>query len=169
MVMWHGSAGCPATGETGCKEGQFYSMQFGQAVAIKHVLAHKSFQLAPKPFLISSIDYNPCVIWIPPKNSTCQGKLRTKITSPMAKSTSPGLLDMTFFARWCGLKAVSGLSRGLLYITLINNDNILPYCDQFKRIFNNNNNDVKYIWNNSFLNCGCRWKWRMIIAINFPI
>jgi len=26
---------------------------------------------------------------------------------------------------------------------------------------------VKYIWNNSYLNCGCRWKWRMIIALNF--
>ena len=25
------------------------------------------------------------------------------------------------------------------------------------------------IWNNSFLNCGWRWKWRMIIAVNFPI
>ena len=25
-----------------------------------------------------------------------------------------------------------------------------------------------YIWNNSYLNCGCRWKWRMIIAVNFP-
>ena len=20
-------------------------------------------------------------------------------------------------------------------------------------------NDVKYVWNNSFMNCGCRWKW----------
>ena len=29
--------------------------------------------------------------------------------------------------------------------------------------------DVKYIWNNSFLNCGCRWKWRLIITVNFPI
>ena len=29
--------------------------------------------------------------------------------------------------------------------------------------------DVKYIWNNSFLNSGCRWKWRMIIAVNLPI
>jgi len=28
---------------------------------------------------------------------------------------------------------------------------------------------VKYIWYNSYLNCGCRWKWRMIIAVNFPI
>ena len=25
------------------------------------------------------------------------------------------------------------------------------------------------IWDNSYLNCGCRWKWRMIIAVNFPI
>ena len=38
----------------------------------------------------------------------------------------------------------------------------LPY----KHLYNF---DVKYIWNNSFLNCGCRWKWRMIIAVNFPI
>ena len=33
-------------------------------------------------------------------------------------------------------------------------------------------NDVKYIyniWNNSYLNCGCKWEWRMIIAVNFPI
>ena len=30
-------------------------------------------------------------------------------------------------------------------------------------------NDVKYIWNNSYLNCGCKWKWRIIIAVNFPI
>ena len=44
--------------------------------------------LAPIPFFISRIDYNPSVIWISPKNST----LRTKITSPIAKSTSPGLV-----------------------------------------------------------------------------
>ena len=66
-----------------------------------HKLAHKSFQLAPKPFLISRIDYNPSVIWISQKNGTCpSGKLRTKITSPIAKSTGSGLLDMTFFAHW---------------------------------------------------------------------
>jgi len=28
---------------------------------------------------------------------------------------------------------------------------------------------VKFIWNNSYMNCGCRWEWRMIIAVNFPI
>ena len=26
-------------------------------------------------------------------------------------------------------------------------------------------NDVKYIWN-SHMHCGCRWKWRVIIAVN---
>ena len=35
----------------------------------QHVLAHKSFQLAPKPFLISRIDYNPSVIWISQKTA----------------------------------------------------------------------------------------------------
>ena len=66
-----------------------------------HVLALKSFQLAPKPFLISRIDYNPSVIWISPQNSTFPScKLKTKITSPIAKSTSPRLLETTFFARY---------------------------------------------------------------------
>ena len=35
------------------------------------------------------------------KNCTCPlGKLKTEFTSPIAKSTSPGLLDTTFFACW---------------------------------------------------------------------
>ena len=35
-----------------------------------------------------------------PNNFTCpSGKLRTEFTSPIATSTSPGLLDTTFFAR----------------------------------------------------------------------
>ena len=51
--------------------------------------------------MISRIDYNPSVIWISPKGSTClSDKLRVNITSPIAKSTSPSLLGMTFFARW---------------------------------------------------------------------
>ena len=33
-----------------------------------------------------------------------------------------------------------------------------------------NNIDVKHIWNNSYLTCGYRsWKWRKVIAVNFPI
>ena len=45
----------------GCKESQFYSLPFGQAVASMYY-AYKSFSLAPKPFLMSRIDYNPSVI-----------------------------------------------------------------------------------------------------------
>ena len=29
--------------------------------------------------------------------------------------------------------------------------------------------DVKYIWNNTYLNCRCRWKWRMIIATRWTL
>ena len=28
---------------------------------------------------------------------------------------------------------------------------------------------VKFIWNTSYLYCGYRWTWRVIIAVNFPI
>ena len=36
------------------------------------------------------------------KKFTClSGKLIIEFTSPMAKSTTPGLSDTTFFARWC--------------------------------------------------------------------
>ena len=36
-----------------------------------------------------------------PQNITCPlGKLKTKFTGPITKSTSPGLSDTTFFARW---------------------------------------------------------------------
>ena len=49
--------------------------------------------------MISRIDYDPSVIWFSPKNSTCPlGKLRTKITSPIAKSTSHRLSDKIFSA-----------------------------------------------------------------------
>ena len=59
----------------------------------------------PQVISTSRIDYSPSVIWIFPKHSTCPlGKLRTKITNPIAKSTSPGLSDMTFFARWVSYK-----------------------------------------------------------------
>ena len=66
----------------------------------QHLLAQTSFQLALKAFwlaeLISQLFlYSNCS-----KNITClSGKLKTKFTSPIAKSTSPGLSDTTFFAR----------------------------------------------------------------------
>ena len=63
-----------------------------------------SFQLAPKAFcpaeLISQFFfYSNCS-----KNITCpSSKLKTELTSPITKSTSPGLSDITFFAR-CNVK-----------------------------------------------------------------
>ena len=45
-----------------------------------HVLTHKSFQLAPKPFLISRIDYNPSVINLnfPKKQHLPIGQVKNK-------------------------------------------------------------------------------------------
>ena len=81
------------------KENHFYSLPSGQAEASINLLAQTSFELAPKAFwraeLISQFFlYSNCS-----KNITCpSGKLKTEFTSPIAKSTSPGLLDTTFFA-----------------------------------------------------------------------
>ena len=50
---------------------------------------------------MSRVDCSSSVIWIPPKKTTCgSGKLRTELTSLIAKSTGPRLSDTTFFARW---------------------------------------------------------------------
>ena len=52
---------------------------------------------SPRPFLISRVDRNRSVIWISQKNSTYPlGKLRSKITSPITKSTTPGLFGHDF-------------------------------------------------------------------------
>ena len=57
----------------------------------------------PRSFLMSRIDFNSSsVIEIAQKNITCpSGKLTTEFTSLIAKSTSLGVSDTTFFARWC--------------------------------------------------------------------
>ena len=50
---------------------------------------------------MSRIDYSSSVMWISPKKFICPScKLRTEFASPIAKSTSSGLSDMTFFAHW---------------------------------------------------------------------
>ena len=65
------------------------------------LLPHTSFQLASKAFWQAELFsqffcYSNCS-----KNITCPpGKLKTEFISPIAKSTSPGLLDITFFAHW---------------------------------------------------------------------
>ena len=39
----------------------------------------------------------------------------------------------------------------------------------FFTVLSINTTFVTFIWNNSYLYCGCRWKRRVIIAVNFPI
>ena len=63
---------------------------------------------SPKFFLTSRIFYHSFVIWIPQKTFTClSGKLRTEFTSLIAKSTSPRLVDTTFFAHGDGSRVQS--------------------------------------------------------------
>ena len=70
---------------------------------------------------------NPSVIWISQKKSTWpSGKLRTKITSPIAKSTSPRQSDMTFFAR-C-LPIIVNILRSGYFKQDASNKRELQYC-----------------------------------------
>ena len=59
-----------------------------------------SFQQAPKTFWWAELISQFFRKLNSSKNFNCPlGKLRTEFTSPIAKSTSPGLSDTTFFAR----------------------------------------------------------------------
>ena len=56
---------------------------------------------SPKSFLTSRIDFTVLPLFELLKNNTCpSGKFKTEFTSQIAKSTSPGLSDTTFFALW---------------------------------------------------------------------
>ena len=74
-------------------------LQFAiQASCSYHVLAQKSFQLAPTKLLTCRIGLIAVHF---PQNFTCPpGKLSTECTSTIEKSTSPGLSNTTFFACW---------------------------------------------------------------------
>ena len=66
-------------------------------------------------------------MWISPKNSTClSGKLRTKITIPIAKSTRPRISDMTFFA--CSLPIVVNILRVVILSKMCPVRENLQYC-----------------------------------------
>ena len=55
---------------------------------------------SPRRFLTNRIDIIVLLSFELLKNITCSsGKLTTEFTSPIAKSTIPGLSDTTFFAR----------------------------------------------------------------------
>ena len=56
---------------------------------------------SPKSFSSSRINFTLLLLFeFPKEHHLPVGKLKTDFTSLIAKSTSPGLLDTTFFARW---------------------------------------------------------------------
>ena len=99
---------------SGCKESHFYSLPFGK---LKLTLSPNIFSRSPKNVLMSRIDFT--VLFLGgnfTKNFTCRlGKLRTEFTSPITKSTSPGLSYTTFFAHWLCIK-IEGLKIVLILV-----------------------------------------------------
>ena len=79
---------------TGCKENHFYS---SGKLRLTFTIAQTSFQLAPKTFWWADWFQSSSVIWIPPKTSLAR----------IARSTSPGLSDTTFFTRCIITRALS--------------------------------------------------------------
>jgi len=82
---------------------------------------------------LKQLSYSTFLILILRKIFACpSGKLSTEFTSPIAKSTSPGLSDMTFFARW------SILSYPVFY-----EDSLIIFCVHSKTFF------LQILWWNS--------------------
>ena len=81
---------------SGCKESQFTPCHLGKLLLVC---------ASPRVFLTSPKNFFDKQHWLQffcnlnfPKNFTCPlGKLRTEFTSPITKSTSPGLLDTIDF------------------------------------------------------------------------
>ena len=68
-----------------------------------HLLAQTSFQLVPKAFWWAELISQFFCYLNSSKNITCLlGKLKTEFTSPLAKSTNPGLSDTPCYACWWG-------------------------------------------------------------------
>ena len=56
---------------------------------------------SPKSFLMNRIDFTVLLLFeFLKKHHLPDGKLKTEFTSPITKSTSPGLLNTAFFACW---------------------------------------------------------------------
>ena len=95
---------------------------------------------------MSRIYFSSSVIQIPQKNITCpSGKLRTEFTSPIEKSTSPVLLDNTFFAN-CLVSIISVSDIQCRYANLHANST-LHRCTELWSIF----------WEKGQVYCGLPW------------
>ena len=77
----------------------------GDNVSLCHLGKLMSLQLAPKTFWLAELMSQFFYYTNSSKNITCpSGKLKTEFISPIAKLTSSGLSDTTFFARWYRIK-----------------------------------------------------------------
>ena len=74
---------------------------------------------SPKTFLTGRIDFTVLLIQIPQKGSA--------FTSPIAKSTSPGLLDTTFFARCSKVSSGKPFTCGMLQYLVLTEQDINSY------------------------------------------
>ena len=74
---------------------------------------------SPKTFLTGRIDFTVLLIRIPQKGSA--------FTSPIAKSTSPGLLDNTFFARCSKVSLGKPFTCGILQYLVLTEQDINSY------------------------------------------
>ena len=75
----------------------------------------------PQEFIrnLKHLSYSTFVILILWNIFAClSGKLSTEFTSPIAKSTSPGLLDRTFFARCIHVSIIQRLNSVLTIVTI---------------------------------------------------
>ena len=74
---------------------------------------------SPKTFLTGRIDFTVLLIRIPQKGSA--------FTSLIAKSTSPGLLDTTFFARCSKVSSGKPFTCGMLQYLVLTEEDINSY------------------------------------------
>ena len=82
------------TPPSGCKENQFYSLSFGQAET--SIYWPDVISTSSKSFLTRRIDFTVLLLFaFLKKHHFSVGK--SEFSSPIAKSTSPGLSDSTFF------------------------------------------------------------------------
>ena len=113
----------------------------------QHLLAQTSFQLAPEAFWREELTSQFFCYSNSSKNITCPlGKLKTEFTSPIAKSTSPGLSDTTFFARWFHLLYCpwrkTGITCGLVVLT----HNCSPFIYYSSIIHDKNAKEIDVKW-----------------------
>ena len=130
----------------GAKKVGFTACHSGQLLLV--CTSPRVFKVAQKKFSWAALITVLLYLNFPPKKTTCPSdKLRTGFTSPIEKSTSPGLSDTTSFAR-CLLETGSLFRTGRLFLfwetTECSKQNFNIY---WQRNNNSNCNSNKYMVN----------------------